>query len=52
MHTWAGGVRVAVTVVLGARLKQLHPDESLDAAKTDRAGILIRFSNGLLTGRR
>jgi hypothetical protein len=41
-----------VTVFLGVRLRQLHPDESLDAAKADRAGTSIRFCNGLLAGRR
>jgi hypothetical protein len=44
-RTCVGGVKVETTV-LGARPKQLHPEDSLFAAMADRAGMLMRFSSG------
>jgi hypothetical protein len=43
-RTCAGGEKVETTV-LGARPKQLHPEDSLLAAMADSAGMLIRFSS-------
>lgn len=45
---------VLVAVALGLRPRQLHPDESYEAAKMDNAGRLLRFSSkaaGALTAR-
>lgn len=36
-----GGVYVVVEVVFGPKPKQLHPDESSDAANAERAGSLV-----------
>jgi hypothetical protein len=43
-RTCIGGEKVETTV-LGARPKQLHPEDSLFAAMADRAGMLMRFSS-------
>lgn len=37
---------VAVAVVFGARLIQLQPEDSLEASKAERAGMLTRFLSG------
>ena len=42
-HGWltdVGAVTVAVTDVFGMRLRQLQPDDSFAATKTERAGML------------
>lgn len=52
--TTGAAVMVLATVTLGLRPRQLHPDESCDAAKMDNAGRLLRFPSkaaGALTAR-